>query len=631
MLKAAATPWLAGCGLGRMATGATGGWGPFVRSLRFQADRLGIACDGAPAASPERDHALRFDLVAPGARAVTATVHAWANGSHAIGGSEFLAQAGSGLMAVHGRSSGGSRALGLDCVGTATSALALQGAMAAALGQLRGASSTRVEVSLAGTALLCIGQYLAGATAPDAPERLSPGSHSPQDRPPFLSADGVVFEIESLDAEPWRNFWGALGIEPAVAAQGWKGFLLRYAKAVSPMPASMMQLLAGLPYADIVARCAQAGMAVCPVRPLAARAQDPGARDLWMQGPWRFSTNPGPPAVRPLPSPQSLPLSGLTIIESCRRIQGPLAGHLLALLGARVVRIEPPGGDPLRGMPPMAGEVSARFDALNRLKTVREIDIRTAAGRSAVLELARDADVFLHNWAPGKALELGLDDGDLHRVNPALVYAYAGGWGSEGPAPGLPGTDFMAQAYSGAASVVAQAAGTRGGSLFTVLDVLGGVVAAQGVTAALLRRQLSPSGCRVDTSLLGAATLLCARELQACWEGDDTATDCGPLLQAVIPVKDGQIAVECPDDAALGRLAEAAGLPRTASAAVVRGALPGWLGALTLGDAERLLSRIGVRAIAVAEDLALLPENPRLARALRPASYVQVQSPWRWS
>ncbi|WP_241227819.1 CoA transferase, partial [Ralstonia solanacearum] len=110
-------------------------------------------------------------------------------------------------------------------------------------------------------------------------------------------------------------------------------------------------------------------------------------------------------------------------------VLGAAGRALLALLGASVVRIEPPGGDPLRGMPPLAGDVSARFDALNRLKTVREIDITTAHGRAEIHALVSEADVFLHNWAPGKAAALQLDSADLRRVNPALIYAYAGGWG----------------------------------------------------------------------------------------------------------------------------------------------------------------------------------------------------------
>ncbi|MGS2648356.1 CoA transferase [Streptosporangium sp. LJ11] len=92
------------------------------------------------------------------------------------------------------------------------------------------------------------------------------------------------------------------------------------------------------------------------------------------------------------------------------------------------MRIEPPGGDPLRGMPPMCGDLSARWLALNRGKRAVEIDIKSAAGRAELRDLVAGADVFVHNWAPGTAERLGLDDRDLSAVSPALVYAYTSGW-----------------------------------------------------------------------------------------------------------------------------------------------------------------------------------------------------------
>lgn len=464
-----------------------------------------------------------------GAVRVACEIHAGALLQAASDGSidlESWAQAVSGLMSVHGRASGRAQPLGLPYVSTVCAALALQAGMAQALVRLDGAPARRCQVSMMGAALLCVGQYLAGATTAEAPEQLLPGCNPPDQRPPYVSQDGIRFELETLDAAPWRAFWQALGVEGELAGRGWHGFLLRYAKAIAPQPPQLMHTLASLPYAQIAAVAQECGVAICPLRSLRERAQDADARHLWQQGPWAFTGGVALPApagrAAALPQTQSthgdlhqaqLPLAGLTLVESCRRIQGPLAGHLLAMLGMQVIRIEPPGGDPLRGMPPMADGVSARFDALNRLKSVQEIDIKSAAGRTAVAALAQGADVFLHNWAPGKAQEMQLDAADLARHNPALVYAYAGGWGVGDP--GLPGTDFMAQAWSGVASRIGAASGTPGGSLFTVLDVLGGVIAAQGICAALLARRLHGRALQVETSLLGAASLLCAAELPA--------------------------------------------------------------------------------------------------------------------
>jgi len=117
------------------------------------------------------------------------------------------------------------------------------------------------------------------------------------------------------------------------------------------------------------------------------------------------------------------------------------------------------------------------------------------------------ADVFLHNWAPGKARELRLDAADLAASRPGLVYAWASGWGDVlGSRPPL-GTDFMVQAYSGLGGLVTPGE-PPAPSLMTLTDVLGGLVCAQGVLAALLARVRTGRGQLVSSSLLSAATLL---------------------------------------------------------------------------------------------------------------------------
>ncbi|WP_254716660.1 CoA transferase [Actinomadura sp. WMMB 499] len=198
--------------------------------------------------------------------------------------------------------------------------------------------------------------------------------------------------------------------------------------------------------------------------------------------------------------PTAGPLAGMRVVESTNRVQGPLAGHLLGLLGAEVVRLEPPGGDPLRGVPPMAGggACSARFLALNRGKAAVEADLKSAAGREAALRLAASADVFLQNWPPGRAARFGLDAADL----PALVYAHAGGWADALPEPQPMGTDYLVQAHSGVAALV------DGPTLMTVTDVLGALIAAEGTVAGLLARARTGAGVSVGTALIDAARLL---------------------------------------------------------------------------------------------------------------------------
>lgn len=522
---------------------------------------------------------------------------------------EFTIQAACDLMSVHGRASGRPQALGVNYLATLNAALAWQGSLAAAVGQLRGGDFANVSLQPAAGALLSIGQYLAGATAPEDAERLLPGADDALARPPFVSADGVLFELETLDSQPWRRFWNALEVSDAIAGKAWQRFLLRYARAVAPMPSECLDALAGLPLARIQAIALETGVALVPVRGLIQRRADSDYAAS-AASPWQLQRGKaGMPARRAVPG--RLPLQGIRVLESCRRIQGPLAGHLLSLLGAEVIRLEPPGGDPLRNMPPCAEGCSVRFDALNHLKDVREVDIKSAAGRAQIHELCQDADVFLHNWAPGKAAELRLDAADLHATQPSLIHAYAGGWGEA--AIDAPGTDFTVQAWSGVAARIASASGTRGGTLFTALDVLGGVISAQGICAALLDRELHGHGAQLHSSLLGAADLL-------------LDSHCGlpspTLLQGLFSTADGLLALDCQtrqQHQALARLLGGDADPRRLQTQLAEHGSEHWVDACL---------RAGVPASVAHEDLTLLAADPRVAPSLTQRAYRSVQSPW---
>ncbi|MGH3910491.1 MAG: CoA transferase [Pseudonocardiaceae bacterium] len=408
-------------------------------------------------------------------------------------------QAACGIMQVHGRRSGAPAALCIDYASATAGVLAAQGVLAVMLAQQRGMNLRHVSTSVTQAALLAVSQYLAAATAAD--EWAEP--HLPGG-PPFSSADGVRFEIEALDAEGWWRFWTSLEADPVAVARGWRPFQHRYGTATCPLPRDLYQAAAARSFAAVSVAATAAGISVLQVRD---RVEcNSGLPPPWAITPLRGSA---PAAFAPGPAQiGSLPLAGLVVVESCRRVQGPLAGHLLRLLGARVTRIEPPGGDPLRGVPPMAGDCSARFHALNRGKQVVELDLKSAPGRRALRELVADADVFLHNWAPDKAGQWDLDAEHLCKVRPGVVYAWASGWGEAlGPAPPL-GTDFLVQAHSGLAALVVPDGQAPAPSLMTLTDVLGGAICAQGVLAGLLARAHSGRGQRVDSSLLSAAAVL---------------------------------------------------------------------------------------------------------------------------
>lgn len=437
---------------------------------------------------------------------------------------EATVQAATGIMSVHGRRDDGPRGLGADYAATAAGVLAVQGLLAQLLAQARGGNARaagRVTTSAARAGLLAVSQYLA-ATGADEDEaaRIAPGG------PPFTSADGTRFELETLDPGAWAAFWRALDAPGEAIRAGWRPFQFRYATACAPIPEALHATARSHPWTRVRQAAATSGAEVCALRTLEERAAEHDGA-----APWSLARL-GPAAAAPgrrgheLPTPD-LPLTGITVLEAGRRIQAPLAAHLLRLLGADVVRIEPPGGDPLRGMPPACGGVSARWLALNRGKRAVEADIKSPSGRRRLRELVADADVFLHNWAPGKAAQLGLDAADLTAVNPGLVYAYTSGWGDRlDDAP--MGTDFMVQARTAVGAAVRPTDEPPAPSLMTLLDVLGGLLGAEAVLAGLLLRERNGGrGVRVDSSLLGAADTLTAPALRRAAHGADPRPPAG--------------------------------------------------------------------------------------------------------
>jgi crotonobetainyl-CoA:carnitine CoA-transferase CaiB-like acyl-CoA transferase len=400
---------------------------------------------------------------------------------------ETTAQALCGVMHVHGRRDGRPRGLGVDYCSTAAAVLGVTGLVASLLDDRPDAE---VRTSAAEAALLAVSQYLAAAGAED-PEAVSlePGGG------PFTSADGVVFEIESLRPEPWAQFWTRAGADRSAFARSWQPFQFRYATGTAPMDRGLWANAARWTFAELRAIAEESGVDMARVR---TGEPAPSRRPL----PWTLRQRGTEP--RKIPGDPGAPLRGAQVLEAGRRVQAPLAARVLDLLGATTTRIEPPGGDPMRGMPPSCGGTSARWLALNRGKGAVELDIKSARDRAELVRRAEDADVFLHNWAPGKADSLGLGARDLPDH---LVYVHASALGGHDvPDPPL-GTDFMVQARSGLGEQIRPRGDAPEPSLMTVLDVLGGLLAAESTVAALLHRS-SSGGAEVDSGLFGAASAL---------------------------------------------------------------------------------------------------------------------------
>lgn len=195
-------------------------------------------------------------------------------------------------------------------------------------------------------------------------------------------------------------------------------------------------------------------------------------------------------------------LEGISILEFANYVSGPYAGMMLADLGAEVIKIEPPGGgDPFRGWG--AADYSATFGSVNRNKKSVILDLKSKEGRAAALALASRADVLIENYRAGAMARLGLDYESLKHVNPRLIYLSITGFGSTGPYAERAGYDTVGQAMSGLLSVLTNLSKPEPMGI-SLSDHLTGMMAAYGVLGALMARERTGRGQRVETSLLAA-------------------------------------------------------------------------------------------------------------------------------
>jgi crotonobetainyl-CoA:carnitine CoA-transferase CaiB-like acyl-CoA transferase len=197
-------------------------------------------------------------------------------------------------------------------------------------------------------------------------------------------------------------------------------------------------------------------------------------------------------------------LAGDRVLDLTTFLSGPVATRTLAQLGAEVVKIEPPTGDPTRagfGMRP--GEPQLEFWwQLHRDRRSVVLDLKSDAGRELLLELAARADVLVENFRPGVMQRLGLAPDVLRARNRRLVTCSLTGFGPDGPAADAPALDAAVQAFAGAFDYPAVFGLPAGPIPLTVADISGGAAAAQAIAAALFARERSGEGCHLALSLV---------------------------------------------------------------------------------------------------------------------------------
>ena len=208
---------------------------------------------------------------------------------------------------------------------------------------------------------------------------------------------------------------------------------------------------------------------------------------------------PHAPAAQPT---DDAPLAGVRIVDLTQYEAGPSATQILAWLGADVIKVEPPGGEPSRHL--LGGDDtrdSIVFVLFNQSKRSVVLDLATDAGRARLRALLRSADILAENFAPGTLERLGLPIDALLREQPALIVASVRGYGPGGPWSEYKSLDFVAQAVGGAMSVTGLPDGPPLRLGVTIADSGTGLHLAVGMLAALHRRTRTGRGGRVEVAL----------------------------------------------------------------------------------------------------------------------------------
>ncbi len=209
----------------------------------------------------------------------------------------------------------------------------------------------------------------------------------------------------------------------------------------------------------------------------------------------------------PLKRSGPLPLSGLRVLELTGYIAGSYTGRLLSDLGADVVKVEPPGGDPFRAL-------GYGFAGWNYDKRGLTVDVAKSEGRQAILDLAGVADIFVTNYRAESLQKFGLTRDDIFEVNPTVIHTSIAAFGDTGPLASLPGFDPIVQGFVG---VMARQGGDDEPvkTQMAATDYMAAMLAALGVIAARTRQLAEGGGYTVTTSLLASATSLLFEPVEA--------------------------------------------------------------------------------------------------------------------
>ena len=265
-----------------------------------------------------------------------------------------------------------------------------------------------------------------------------------------------------------------------------------------------------------------------------------------------------------------MPLKSLRVIDLTRILADPFCTQLLADLGADVIKIEGPRGDPVRQQGIMVDGLSWYFAQFNRNKKSVVLDLYGDSDKNTLSRLLETADVLVENFRPGVLSDMGFGPGELEILNPRLIHASVNGYGTTGPYADRPSFDFIAQAMSGFMSVNGPPDGEPQRAAPPISDLVAGLYCAFGILAALHERESSGVGQQVESSLTGGLISMLAylsAEYFATGEIPKRTGNDHPIVSpyGLFRAKDGMIAVAPSTDVYVGKFLSALGLEQLLS------------------------------------------------------------------
>ena len=261
------------------------------------------------------------------------------------------------------------------------------------------------------------------------------------------------------------------------------------------------------------------------------------------------------------------PLSGIRVLDLTQIYNGPYATFLMAMAGADVIKVEPPGGEHLRRRNARGGALYP-FKMLNPNKRSISLDLKSRRDQSIFLKLAKTVDIVIENFAPGVVDRLGIGYETIKSIKSDIIYASGSGYGQDGPYRGYQAMDIAVQAMSGVMSATGFAENPPVKAGVALCDFFAGIHLYGGVMTALVKRERTGNGSYVDVSMQESVFPSFASNLGLMFDSDISEAPKrvgnfhGGLSIApygVFPTKDGYTAIICNNDTHWHRLLDAMG------------------------------------------------------------------------